>query len=417
MDIKIEKKPFIIRYKFHILGTISLLGLIIYLLVVSTGPSRQRQNKDNLLISEVKSDKFLEYLDLEGIAQPKLTVKLNSMESGLVDRIVADEGSMLNKGDTILVLINPELNKMIEDEYNMLEKQRISYREKLLQMEQKTSELKRNTMKTVYDLNRLSKQHELDKEEYAIGIKSKAQLDVSTEEYNYNQKNAQLLLLELQQDSVKNIYQRDLLKADMEREEKKYLRSKERLENLVVRAPIDGQLSFLSVIPGERVNAGTNIGEQKDMTNMKIVGNISEYYIDRISLGLPASITYKDEKYDMVISKTNPEVKDRNFEIDLLFAGKVPDNIRIGKTYRIQIEMGQPEKALVISKGNFYQSTGGQWIFKLNKNEDKATRVNLTIGRQNPLQYEILNGLEDGDKVIISGYDNFGDVQELIFEK
>ncbi len=321
---------------------------------------------------------------------------------------------MLRKGDTILILINLELNKIIENEYNDLEKQRILYREKLLQMEQKTSELKRNTMKTVYDLNRLSKQHELDKEEYAIGIKSKAQLDISTNEYSYNQKNAKLLLQELQQDSVKNIYQKDLLKADMEREEKKYLHSRERLGELIVRAPIDGQLSFLSVILGERVNAGTNIGELKDMSNMKIMTSVSEYYIDRISLGLPASIIYNNEKYNMVISKINPEVKDRNFEIDLLFTDKVPDNIRIGKTYRIQIEMGQPENALVINKGNFYQSTGGQWIFKLNKNEDKATKAAIVVGRQNPLQYEVLEGLEEGDKVIVSGYDNFGDVQELI---
>lgn len=416
MDIKIKKRPFIIRYKYYILGSVCLLGLVVYLLTVSIGPSRQRQSKDHLLISEVKNDKFLEYLDLEGIAQPKLTVKLNSMESGIVERIVADEGSMLNKGDTILILTNPELIKTIEDEYNNLEKQRIAYRERLLQMEQNTSELKRNTMKTVYDLERLSKQHELDKEEYAIGIKSKAQLDVSTDEYNYNLKNTKLLLEELQQDSVKNIYQRDLLKADIEREENKYQRSRERLNNLILRAPIDGQLSFLSVIPGERVNAGTNIGEQKDMTNMKIIGSVSEYYIDRISLGLPASIIYNNEKYDMVISKINPEVKERNFEIDLLFTDKVPDNIRIGKTYRIQIELGQPENALVINKGNFYQSTGGQWIFKMNKDGDKATRVNIIVGRQNPLQYEILEGLKESDKVIISGYDNFGDVQELILK-
>lgn len=414
MDIKIEKKPLLIRYRFHILGVIALLGLIIYLIVISTGPSRQRQNKDNILISEAKNDKFLEYLDLEGIAQPKLTVKLNSQESGLVERIIADDGSLLKQGDTILILTNPELIKTIEDEYDELEKQRISHREKLLQMEQKTSELKRNTMKTIYDLNKLSKQHELDKEEYAMGIKSKAQLDISTDEYNYNQENARFLLQELQQDSVKNIYQRDLLKNDIEREERKYLRSRSRLENLIVRAPINGQLSFLSVIPGERVNVGSNIGELKDMKDMKIITSISEYYIDRITLGLPATITYNDEKYTMVISKINPEVKDRNFEIDLLFVDKVPDNIRIGKTYRIQIELGQSENALVINKGNFYQSTGGQWIFKLNKNGDKASKVNITVGRQNPQQYEILGGLEIGDKVIISGYDNFGDVQELI---
>lgn len=414
MDIKIAKKHFLLRYKFQILGAAILLGLIIYLVFASTGASRLKQDKNNLMISEVKNDKFIEYLDLEGIAHPKLTVKLNSMETGLVERIVPEDGSLLKEGDTILILTNPELIKIIEDEYNNLEKQRISYREKLLQMEQNTSELKRSTMKTFYDINRLSKQHELDKEEYAIGIKSKAQLDVSTDEYNYNQKNARLLLQELQQDSAKNILQNNLLRSDMEREERKYQRSKDRLNDLIVRAPINGQLSFLSVIPGEQVTAGTNIGELKDMTNMKIIASVSEYYIDRISLGLHATITYNNETYGMIISKINPEVKDRNFEIDLLFTDKIPDNIRIGKTYRIQIEMGQPENAFVINKGNFYQSTGGQWIFKINKNGDKAIRTNIVIGRQNSLQYEVLEGLNDGDKVIIAGYDNFGDVQELI---
>ncbi|NDV68828.1 efflux RND transporter periplasmic adaptor subunit [Dysgonomonas sp. 25] len=416
MDIQIKKKPFLLRYKYYILGAAVLFLLLIYLLGASVGPSKLRQDIENLQISEVKEGKFLEYLDVEGIAQPKLTVKLNSLESGIVERIVAEDGSMLKKGDTILVLINPELLRTIDDERDNLEKQRISQREKLLQMEQKTSELKRSTMKTVYDLNRLSKQYELDKEEYAIGIRSKAQLDVSADEYAYNQKNARLLLEELKQDSAKNAIQRDLLRNDMEREEKKYLRSKERLDNLVVRAPIDGQLSFLNVIPGERVNAGTNIGEQKEMENMKVTAAVSEYYIDRISLGLPASITYKNEKYPLVISKINPEIKERNFDVDFLFTDKVPDNVRIGKTYRLQIEMGQPEDALVINKGNFYQSTGGQWIFKLNKDKTRAVRTNIVIGRQNPLQYEVLDGLKPGDQVIISGYNNFGDVQELVLE-
>jgi multidrug efflux pump subunit AcrA (membrane-fusion protein) len=416
MDIRKEKKHFLLRNKYYITGGAVLLVLIIYIAIASVGPSKLRQDIDDIQVSEVKEDKFLEYLDLEGIAQPKLTVKLNSYESGIVQRIVAEDGAILKKGDTILILTNPELIKEIEDERDNLDKQRISHREKLLQMEQNTSELKRNTMKTTYDLKRLSKQYELDKEEYAIGIRSKAQLDVSADEYAYNRKNAQLLLQEQKQDSVKNIIQKDLLTRDMEREEKKYVRNQDRLGNLIVRAPIDGQLSFLSVIPGEKVNAGVNIGEMKEMDNMKITASVSEYYIERILPGLPASITYKNKKYPLVISKINPEIKDRNFNIDLLFTEEIPDNIRIGKTCRLQIELGQAENALVVNKGNFYQSTGGQWIFKLNKEGNKAVKARIVIGRQNPLQYEILEGLAAGDRVIISGYDNFGDVQELILK-
>lgn len=416
MDIKKEKKHFLIRYKYYIAGGILFIMLIGYMLVMSVGPSKSRQNIDNLQISETKEDKFIEYLDLEGIAQPKLVVKLNSYESGIVERIIAEDGTTLKKGDTILVLSNLELLKDIDDERDNLEKQQVSYREKQLEMEKNSSELKRNTMKTTHELNRLSKQYELDKEEYAIGIKSKAQLDVSIDEYAFNQNNTQLLLKELKQDSIRSEVQKSLLKKDTERAEKKYIRNRDRLNDLIVRAPIDGQLSFLSVIPGEKINAGDNIGELKGVDNMKITTSVSEYYMERISLGLPASITYKGEKYPLRISKINPEIKDRNFVIDLLFTDKVPDNIRIGRTCHIQIELGQPEDALVINKGNFYQTTGGQWIFKLNKDGDKATRTPIIIGRQNPLQYEIIDGLQPGEKVIVSGYDNFGDIQELILK-
>lgn len=416
MDIAIKKKHPIKKYKYHIIIGAILLIILIYFFISSLGGSRLRYDAENIQISEVKQNKFLDYLDVEGIAQPKMTVKLNSLENGTVERIVAEEGSMLKKGDTILILNNPELIRTIEDELDELEKQRVSYQDKDLQMRRKSSELKRNTLKTVYDLERLGKQYNLDKEEFQIGIKSKAQLEVASDDYNFNQENAKLLLEELKHDSLMNLIQTDLMRNDLTREEKKYMRSRDRLDNLIVRAPVSGQLSFISVIPGERVTSGNSIGELKVIEDIKISTMVSEYYIDRIAIGLPASITYQNKKYTLKITKINPEIKDRQFQVDLVFIDEKPDNIRIGKNYRIQIELGQPEDALVMAKGNFYQATGGQWIFKLNSSGDKAIRTSITIGRQNPLQYEVLGGLQAGDKVVISGYDNFGDAQELILK-
>lgn len=416
MDVPIKKKPAIVKYKYYIIGGSVLTLLLVYLLFTSLGSTKLRYDSENVQISEVKQDKFLEYLEVEGLAQPKLTVKLNSLEAGIVDRIVADEGSVLEKGDTILVLNNPELIRAIGDEQDDLEKQYISYEEKALQMQRKSSELKRTTLKTVYDLERLAKQYNLDKEEYNIGIKSKAQLDVASDDYNFNQKNARLLLEELKHDSLMNVIQTDLMRNDLKREEKKFERSRDRLQNLVVRSPMAGQLSYISVIPGERVVAGNNIGELKVVEDIKMSTKISEYYIDRIGLGLPATITYQNEKYPLKIIKINPEIKERQFDVDLVFLEKKPENIRIGKSYRLQIELGQPEDGLVIDKGNFYHSTGGQWIFKLNESGSKAVRTNIVIGRQNPRQYEVLEGLLPGDKVIVTGYDNFGDAQELILK-
>ncbi len=417
MDRPIEKKPFMVKYRYYLLGGSILVALLVYLTVTSMRSMKMlRYNAENIQVAEVEQSKFLEYLSVEGLAQPKLTVKVNSLEGGIVEEIIAEEGSMLAKGDTILIIRNPDFVRTIEDERDNLEKQQISYEEKSIQMKRRSSELKRTTLKTLYDLERMSKQYNLEQEEYKIGIKSKAQLEVATDDYQFNQRNAQLLLEELKHDSLMNTIQTELMKNDLKREQLRFQRTEERLDNLVVRSPIAGQLSYISVIPGERVSAGSNIGELKVVEDIKLSTRISEYYIDRISLGLSATVIYQEEKFALKIIKINPEIKDREFAVDLVFMDKVPENIRIGKSYRLQIELGLPEDALVVKKGNFYQSTGGQWVFKVNESGTKAMRTPITVGRQNPLQYEILEGLSAGDQIIISGYDNFGDAQELVLK-
>jgi RND family efflux transporter MFP subunit len=260
----------------------------------------------------------------------------------------------------------------------------------------------------------LSKENTLNQEEYNIGIKSKAQYEVALDEFVFSRENTRLLLEELKHDSLLNLIQTDLMHNDLNREEKRFERSRERLDNLVVRAPLDGQLSFVSVIPGERVSSGTNIGELKVVDQIKISTKVSEYYIDRIVVGLPATITYQNEKYPLKITKINPEIRDRQFGVDLVFSDRMLENVRIGKSYRVQIELEQPEDALVISKGNFFQTTGGQWIFKLTESGDRAKKTAISIGRQNPRQYEVLDGLNPGDRIIVTGYDNFGDAEEII---
>ncbi len=416
MDRVIPKKHPVLRYKYYILAGIAFLILLIFVIFSAAGPKKLRYEVDKLGISEVEQSKFLEYLDTEGVVLPILTIRLNALEGGIVDRIVSDDGDMLKLGDTILVLTNPELIRTIDDDRDDLEKKRITHRENLLEMERKSSQLKRQSLETVYKMDRLGKQYALDQEEYNIGIKSKAQLEVASDEYQLNEKTTKLLLEEMKHDSLMNVIQKDLMKNDLDREEKRFRRSAERLDNLIVRAPIAGQLSFVSVIPGERINLGSAVGELKVIDQFKLNTKISEYYIDRVTVGLPATIIYQGEKYPLKISKINPEIKDRQFSVDFVFTDLQPENIRIGKNYRIQLELGSPEDALVISKGNFFQTTGGQWIFKLNESGTKATKVPVSIGRQNPQQYEITGGLKSGDKVIVAGYDNFGDAEEIILK-
>lgn len=416
MDIKIEKKPWYIRHRYYLLGGTAFVIFLIYVISLSFGPRKLRIETDNIQIAEVKNDKFMEYVDVEGLVQPILTIKINTREAGSVERIIGEEGTMMEKGDSILVLSNPDLLRSIEDQRDEWEKQRITYKEKEIEMEQKSLTLKQQTLQTQYEMNRLTKSFALDKEEYKMGIKSKAQLEVSEDEYNYKLQNSALQMESLRHDSAVTLIRRDLLKNDLEREQKKFTRSLERMNNLVVTAPIAGQLSFVKVTPGQQVASGESIAEIKVLDQYKIHTSLSEYYIDRITTGLPATINYQGKRYPLKITKVVPEVKDRMFDVDLIFTGEMPDNVRVGKSFRVQIELGQPEQAIVIPRGNFYQVTGGQWVYKVNASKTKAIKVPLTIGRQNPQQYEITEGLQPGELVVVTGYDTFGDAEELILK-
>lgn len=416
MDIRLKKKHWAIRYKYYIIAGVLFAGLLIYLLILSAGPRRLRYEADRLEIAEVTQDKFLEYLDVEGIVQPKLTLKVNAQESGTISEIHVENGSFLKAGDIIVTLTNQDLERTIGDERDELLKAKADFRQKEIQMEQKSSDLKRQSLETTYSFNRLEKEQALNEEEFKIGMISKAQYELAEEEFLFNKEKNRIAQESLVRDSILNQIQKDLLRTDLDRAEKRFGRSWERLENLIIRAPMDGQLSLVNMFPGERLTAGSSIGEMKVINEVKLNTKVSEYYIDRITLGLPATITYQDEKYPLKIIRVNPEIKERQFEVDLVFTEKTIDNARIGKSYRIQIELEQPEEALVMPKGNFFQQTGGQWIFKLNDSGNKAVRVPLSIGRQNPRQYEILDGLKPGDKVIITGYDNFGEAQEIILK-
>ena len=414
MDIKIEKKPWYIRYRYYLMAGGAFIIFLVYVISLSLGPRKLRVDTDNIQIAEVKNGKFMEYVDVEGLVQPILTIKVNTREAGSVERIVTEEGSMMKKGDTILILTNPDLMREIEDQRDEWENQRYSYKEREIEMEQKSLALKQQALQTQYEMSRLKKSFGLEKEEYKMGIKSKAQLEVSEDEYNYNVKKTALQMESLQQDSAMTIIRKELLRNEMERGQKKFLRSMDRLEGLIVRAPIDGQLSYVNATPGQQVASNSNIAEIKVLDQFKIHTQLSEYYIDRITTGLPATVNYQGKKYPLKITKVVPEVKDRMFDVDLVFTGEMPENVRVGKSFRVQIELGQPEDALVMPRGNFYQATGGQWIYKVNG--DKAIRVPLTIGRQNPQQYEVTEGLQGGDLVIVTGYDNFGEAEELILK-
>ncbi|MDD4727527.1 MAG: efflux RND transporter periplasmic adaptor subunit [Dysgonamonadaceae bacterium] len=416
MDIRLPKKSFVRRYRYLILGGVAFFLFLVFVMMNLSGGKKQRIDKEKVIIGNVTEDHFLDYVDAEGIVQPILTIRLNTLEAGIVKEIVAEEGSMLQRDELILTLQNPELERVIEDQQDEWEKQRILYQEKKVEMEQKSILLQQQSLQARYELSRIKKDLQLGEEEFKMGVKSRAQLDVQQEEFDFRNKSTLLQLEGLKRDSAATLLRQELMDKELERAQKSVLHARSRMTNLVVRAPVDGQLSFLNVTQGQRVGSSENIGEIKVMDNFKIHTGLSEYYIDRLTVGLPATVTYQGDKFPLRVSKVVPEVKNRQFRVDLVFTDNQPDNLRIGKSYRVQIELGQPESAIVVPRGDFYQHTGGQWIYKLNESGDRAFRTAISIGRQNPVQYEIISGLESGDRVVVNGYASFGDVDELIIK-
>ena len=416
MDVKLPPKKWYVKYRIHIVAGLLGLALIVLLIKVSTGPRVIRISAESVQTGTVTVGEFSEYVNAEGTLQPIQTLKIYTREGGFVERIVAQDGAMLHKGDTILILSDPDLERTIQDARNQWRKQDRSFRTQIIEMQQRDISLQRSIMQTQYELGRLEKQHALDQEEYKMGFKSKAQLEVADDEYRYKLKSTQLEIESRRQDSVLNVIKREAMQDELEDARRQLARSEARLKDLVVTAPTDGQLSGLSLEPGLKVGAGSAIGDVKRMDAFRMKLSINEYYIDKIEVGCPATITYEKKTYPMVVSGTVPEIKNGSFELYLVFTDSIPDNARIGKSYQARIELGGQAQSVIVPKGNFYNYTHGQWVFRLNGQGTRAVRVPVSIGRQNPRQYEVLEGLEPGDVIITTGYDRIADADEVVLE-
>ena len=416
MDIPRKPRPWYVRYLYSMLAGIAFLAFATYMIVLSFSPRRLRLDSETCRVADVANAPFREFVDVEGIVQPIQTVQVNALESGFVERIVAEEGTMLQAGDTILILSNPELLRSTFDEQEEWQNSERNYREQEIEMQQKSITLRQQALDAEHQMAALDKSLRQSREEFRMGIKSKAELDVAEEEYRYQMKRTGLQMESLRHDSAATRLKREMLRANREASARKLSRSSGRTAHLVVRATVAGQLSYLGVVLGQQVAAGESVGSIKVLTEYKVRASLSEYYIDRITTGLPAHIQQEAQKYPLRISKVVPEVKDRNFPCDLIFTAEKPTNIRLGKSYRVQIELGKPEKCLVIPRGNFYQHTAGQWIYRLSPDGTTARKTPVKIGRQNPQQYEVLSGLQPGDKVLVSGYENLGDAEVLLLE-
>ena len=391
------------------------MAIFIIWLIFRDDSSTLRVNADTLTISEVNAGEFNDYIRVSGQVHPMTTIQLSPRESGIVEEIVIEEGTQVKAGDVIIRLSNDDLDmEILNSEANLAEKEN-ALRNTMIQMEQEKMQLSLNILELETEVKRKGRTLESQKRLFNDGLIGKEEYLRSEEDYTLYCKKLEVTLARAEQDSIYRTVQIQQMEESLKNMKLNMQRIRNRKENLAVKAPIDGELGLLEVVLGQSIGSGAKIGQINALDSYKIEALIDEHYIDRVSAGLTATFERQNETYDAVIRKVYPEVRSGKFQADFKFSGEQPANIRTGQTYYLNLQLGQPESAVLIPRGTFYQQTGGKWIYVVSPDGGKAIKREIRIGRQNPQYYEVLEGLEPGEKVITSGYDNFGDNEVLVF--
>ena len=393
----------------------ALLMVFVVYLIVRPNNKTLRVDKDTVTISNVVMGEFNDYIRISGRVQPMTTIQLSPQEGGIVEKILIEEGSPVKAGDAILILNNDNLDlQILNSEAELAEKENI-LRNTQIQMEQQKLDVRQNVLEYGMQVDRLRRAYEQQKALYEDKLIAKEEYLKAEEDYRLAKQKYDLMAERSKQDSLYRGTQIDRMEESLENMQLNMSMIRRRKSNLIVKAPIDGELGLLDVVLGQSIAAGTKIGQINSVGTYKVEAQIDEHYIDRVIAGLEATFERQGETYSTVIRKVYPEVRDGKFKADFKFDGEQPDNIRAGQTYYLNLQLGQPEEAVIIPRGTFYQKTGGKWIYVVNKEGTKAVKREIHIGRQNPQYYEVLEGLEPGERVITSGYDTYGDSDVLVF--
>lgn len=397
----------------YIIGGAVLLVLVLWI-VFGNHASTLRVDAKSLNIADVEYGKFNDYIRVNGQVQPISIVQLSPEEGGIVREKVVEEGAHVKKGDIILRLSNSNLDlQILNAEAELAEKQNLLRNTQVTMQQDK---LNNETEKVQLDIDtqRKKRTYQQYAKLYNERLISKEEYLQAKEDYEVSQKKHRLVGERLKQDSIYRTVQMDQMDDNLQNMRKNVLLIRERKDKLDVRATIDGELGLLDVELGQNINAGQMVGQINDLSDYKIEAMIDEHYIDRVTNGLPATFQRQNTSFQLKVRKVYPEVRDGRFRTDFVFVGKRPENIRSGQTYYIDLQLGEPTQSILIPKGTFFQVTGGNWIFVVDKDGKKAYRRKIRIGRQNPQYYEVTEGLEKGERVIISGYESYKDNQVLV---
>lgn len=416
MDTLIEKKKGLKRKHIPYIIAGLLLTLAAGWLFFGNQTRRVRVDRSTLNIQPVVKGLFNDYMRVNGQVLPIRTVQLSAMEGGMVAEKIVEEGATVEQGEVIVRLTNPMLNLSILDSEAQLAEKQNFLRNTLLDMEQNGLSLKKDQLQFDIEVGRQKRRFEQYERLYGEKLVSREEYLQAKEEYELILNKRDIVVESRKQDSIYRNVQVRQLEESLDNMQRNLVLVRQRGEDLNVKAPVSGQLGLLDVEIGQSISAGTRIGQINVLSDFKVEASIDEHYIDRVREGLNAIFERQDKNYALRVRKVYPEVRDKQFKTDFVFEGERPDNIRTGQTYYINLQLGQPVDAVLIPRGAFYQSTGGQWIFVITPDGKKAVRRNVQIKRQNPMYYEVTSGLEPGEEVVISSYERFADAGELILK-
>ncbi len=413
MDRIIEKKRGLRKKHIPYIAGGAFVLIVLLWILFGNHQSTLQVDAEDVTISEVTQGEFKDYVRLNGTVIPIQVVHISPEEGGIVTEKVAEEGQAVKKGDVIIRLSNSSLDlQILNAEAELAEKQNLLRNTQVAMQQDKLNNETENASLEM-DVVRKRRAHEQNERLYKEKLISKETYLQAKEDYDLAMKKQTLIGERLKKDAQYRSIQMEQMEDNLANMQRNVVLVRERKSKLEVRSTIDGELGLLDVELGQSITPGQTIGQVNDLSDFKIEAQIDEHYIDRIKVGLSATFERDGKTYDLTVRKIYPEVRQGKFRTDLVFTGTRPANIRSGQTYYLNLELGKPSKAILIPKGTFFQTTGGNWIFVLDKSGTTAYRRNIRIGRQNPQFYEVEDGLDPGERVITSGYEAFKDNEVL----
>ena len=416
MDKKIEKEFWTTKRIALASGGVVILALFIYSFVFMDVRSSLNVDRERITVSTVQRDSFQEFQEFTGTVQPIQTIYLDAIEGGVVENVYRESGTMVAKGDTILTLSNSDLRLTVLQRTSSIYDQINQTRNSRLNIEQNTLSLQERLAQAENQLEITRSNYERQKKLFEQDLIAEQTFRETKENFEYQKKRYNLIYESFKQDSIKSQRQLQQIDQSLDRMWRSLDAVQGILDRLVVTAPISGQLTTIELNPGQSISSGERIGQVDILDNYKIRVGIDEYHLSRITTGLQGSFDFNGQTHELKITKVYPVVENGQFQVDMEFIDEVPSGLTRGQSVRIRLELGDSSRALLLSRGGFYQASGGNWVYKVSEDGEEAVRQDVQLGRQNPEYFEVLSGLEPGDKVITSSYDTFGDNKVLNLE-